>query len=79
MLQHSILKICTAHLVECINPYYNRKKSVNTTKYPCTDCDIYRLKYSVGGIGHTGIKNCCFSINFGGIFDFLTFHEVLIY
>ena len=36
------------------------QKCLNTTKYPCTDCAIYRLNILLAakmGIKHTGIKS----------------------
>ena len=52
-----------------------------TAKYPCTECAIYRLKNQLGTM--MGIcrdqKFIVLALTFVKIFDFLTFHEVLIY
>ena len=59
------------------------QKYLYTAKYPCTDCDIYRLKNQLGT--KMGIEICrdqkfiVLALTLEKIFDFLTFHEVLMY
>ena len=59
------------------------QKYLYTTKYPCTDCAIYRLKNQLGT--KMGIEICrdqkfiVLALTLVKIFDFLTLHEVLIY
>ena len=59
------------------------QKYLYTAKYPCTDCAIYRLKNQLGT--KMGIEICreqkfiVLALTLVKIFDFLTFHEVLIY
>ena len=54
-----------------------------TAKYPCTDCAVYRLKNQLGT--KMGIEICrdqkfiVLAFTVEKIFDFLTFHGVLIY
>ena len=58
-------------------------KYLYTTKYPCTDCAIYRLKNQLGTKMGIEIsrdqKFIVLALTLVKIFDFLTFHEVLIY
>ena len=59
------------------------QKYLYTAKYPCTDCAIYRLKNQLGT--KMGIEICrdqkfiVLALTSVKFFDFLTFHEVLIY
>ena len=61
----------------------SRQKYLYTARYPCTDCAIYRLKNQLGT--KMGIEICkgqkfiVLALTLVKIFDFLTFHEVLIY
>ena len=59
------------------------QKYLYTAKYPCTDCVIYRLNIQLGaklGIEiHRYQKFIVLALTLVKIFDFLTFHEVLIY
>ena len=59
------------------------QKYLNTAKYPCTDCDIYRLNIQLGAT--MGIETSWYqkfvvlAFNLVNFFNFLTFHDVLIY
>ena len=59
------------------------QKCWNTTKYSCTDSAIYRLNIQFGA--KMGIEICrdkkfnVLALTLVKIFDFLTFHRVLIY
>ena len=59
------------------------QKYFNTTKYLCTDCAIYRLKNQLEPRWEFEIcrdqKFIVLALTLVKIFDFLTFHEVLIY
>ena len=67
------------------NTYHTQsgQKYLYTAKYPCTDYVIYRLKIQLGA--KMGIEICRYqkfivlALTLVKIFDFLTFHEVLIY
>ena len=54
-----------------------------TTKYPCTDCAIYRLNIQLEP--KMGIEKCrhrkfvVLALTLENFFHFLTFHGVLIY
>ena len=55
------------------------QKYLNTTKYPCTDCAIYRLNIQLGT--KMGIETCSYqkfvvlALALVKMFEFLTFHE----
>ena len=59
------------------------QKCWNNTKYSCTDCAIYQLNIQFGA--NMGIEICrdqkfvVLALTLVKFFDFLTFHEVLIY
>ena len=59
------------------------QKYLKTAKYPCTDSAIYLLKIQLRA--KMGIEICRYqkfivlALTLVKIFDFLTFHEVLIY
>ena len=59
------------------------QKYLYTAKYLCTDCAMYRLKNQLGT--KMGIEICrdqkfiVLALTLVKIFDFLTFHGVLIY
>ena len=59
------------------------QKYFNTTKYPCTDCAIYRLNIQLGAKMGIEIyryqKFVVLALTLVKIFGFLTFREVLIY
>ena len=59
------------------------QKYLHTAKYPCTDCAIYRLKNQLGTKMRIEIcrdqKFIVIALTLVKTFDFLTFHEVLIY
>ena len=71
------IRICTIYI------HTKRTKYLHTAKYPCTDCAIYRLKNQLGT--KMGIEICrdrkfiVLALTLVKIFDFLTFHGVLIY
>ena len=58
------------------------QKYLNTAKYPCTDCAIYRLNIQLGAkIGidiYRYHKFVVLAITSVKMFDFFRFHEVLI-
>ena len=70
------LKVCFTHTL-------SGQKYLYTAKYPSTDCAIYRLKDQLGT--KMGIEICrdqkfiVIALTLVEIFDFSTFHEVLIY
>ena len=70
------------HLV-CSECTLTGQKYFNTTKYLCTDCAIYRLKNQLEPRWEFEIcrdqKFIVLALTLVKIFDFLTFHEVLIY
>ena len=60
-----------------------RQKYLYTANYPCTDCAISQLKNQLGakmGIEiHRYQKFVVLALTWVKFFNFLTFHEVLIY
>ena len=76
-----------SHLPQClyliIVHTLSGQKYFNTTKYLCTDCAIIRLKNQLEPRWEFEIcrdqKFIVLALTLVKIFDFLTFHEVLIY
>ena len=78
--------VCSLSCIQIRSVYsytLSGQKYLYTAKYPCTDCAIYRLKNQFGakmGIEIHGYqKFIVLALTLVKIFDFLTFHEVLIY
>ena len=77
---HDVLRIASTEIAPCT---LSGQKYLYTAKYPCTDCVNNRLKNQLGT--KKGIEICrdekfiVLALTLVKIFDFLTFHEVLIY